>query len=215
MSSSPPATAAPADLTEHRVVHRAVATDLARLASVAPVVELVGDCARSRAFGAYLAALSTIVELHLRIDDECLLELLPGGRIGPPIPPRADARQLIRLLERAGSPDARSDTRGDVLTAAAQLASRLFGDQESTAFPAIQRHARACDVRRVQARYRTELPTGMLAFVIPWTVRHATPQELDKLADPALCVTYKIFAHRFEALEYLVFGDGPAQRRRC
>ncbi len=216
MSSSSPATADPADLTEHRVVHRAVSTDLARLASVVPAIDRGGnrDQPRSRAFDDYLAALAIIVERHLRIDDECLPELFAGVRIRPPIPPRADARQLLRLLERAGSPDARGGALGDALMTSARLAGRLFDDQESTLFPSIQRHARVCDVRRVQERYRAELPAGMLAFVIPWTVRHATPHELDRLTDPALCVTYKIFARRFEALEYRVFGDGPGVRGR-
>jgi hypothetical protein len=209
-----------ADLTEHRVIHRAIRVDLERLASVsAELAESRAGCAdaRRRAFGDYLHPLAAAIESHLNVDDDHLAALLAtvtGERQPPPAP---DGRVLVRLLHRAtamvGGVDAAVQPFGEhlptLLADADRIATRLTRDQEDTVFPVIRRYVRAVDYQWMQEEFRADLPPGLLAFFVPWTLRHATERERPRLLDPAMDVTQRIFAQRFEARETLVFGHRP------
>jgi hypothetical protein len=91
------------------------------------------------------------------------------------------------------------------LARAAQVTGTIVDWQERVLFPLVVLHVRAIDHRRLLERFRAQLPEGLLAFVVPWTIRHATSEELSALNDPALCVTYRIFAQRFTSNESLLF----------
>ena len=133
----------------------------------------------------------------------------------PPAPPADATSRLLRLLDEAQDIVAASDgaahrpgrrTVGHrTRRGRADVAGALFGWQERVLFPLILQHVRAVDYHWVQEQFRAELPPGLLAFVVPWTMRHATAEELPALNDPALCVTHRIFAQRFTITESLLF----------
>ncbi|MGS0684920.1 hypothetical protein ACVBEQ_07180 [Nakamurella sp. GG22] len=203
-----------ADLTEHRVVHRGIGVDLRRLAAVANAIASVPATQRDtrwRAFEEYLTALAVVTTTHLRVDTCCLPRLLRDVMGVPPRPAGDATSRLRKLLDQAqeivGDHVGQAGTSlSAVLGEAAQVAGRLFDQQERELFPLILKYVRAVDYHRVQEQFRAELPPGMLAFVVPWTMRHATAQELPALTDPALCVTARIFTRRFAGIEALVFG---------
>jgi hypothetical protein len=205
-----------ADLTEHRVVHRGIDLDLRRLAAAAEEIASAPAQGEVRwyAFGEYLTALAMTTRSHLRVDNVCLTELLANLIGAAPTPPADATSQLFRLLDEAQDIVAASDgpPEGPIsarlateLTQAARVAGALFGWQESVLFPLVLQHVRAVDHHWVLKQFRAELPPGLLAFVVPWTMRHATAEELPALTDPALCVTNRIFAQRFIITESLLF----------
>jgi len=207
-----------ADLIEHRIVHRGIEVDLRRLAAVAAEYTSAPETqanVRWGALGDYLSALSLTARSHLRIDTLCLPDLLSAVTDVPPTPQTDGTPRLLRLLDEAqdtvtNSCEQFNDSVGArlaaVLTEAADVAGTLFGRQEEVLFPLILTHVRAADYRWVQEQYRAELPAGLLAFVVPWIMRHATAEELPALNDPALYVTHRIFERRFTVTESQLFG---------
>ena len=207
-----------ADLTEHRITHRGIELDLHRLAVVAAEFTSAPKTqsdARWAALGDYLTALSLTTSSHLRVDTGCLANLLTAVT-DLPTTPRADGSlRLLRLLAEAqdtvstsGEPcdDSTGERLAAVLTEAAQISCSLFGRQERVLFPLILEYVRAADYRWVQEQFRAELPPGLLAFVVPWTMRHATAEEVPALNDPTLCVTRRIFGRRFTIVESQLFA---------
>lgn len=204
-----------ADLTEHRVVHRGIEVDLRRLAAVADDMALGAGMGRWPAFGEHLSALALITRRHLRVDNGFLAEVLIMLTGESPTVPADATPQLCRLLVNAEEIATASDwppaapvgaQLATVLTRAARIAGRLFDLQERVLFPLIVEQVRAADYRWVQEQFRAELPAGLLAFFVPWTMSHATSQELPALNDPTLCVTHRIFAQRFAIAQAELFG---------
>ena len=213
-----------ADLTEHDVVHRGMRVDLERLAravrDLSPTSR-ISDTGRRQGLREHLAAITALVDSHCWVESD-VLEPLLAGLVGSPSPvPIADAAPLTSSLREAeviatalgdGRPDRRrASDLALVLDRAAEVATAFTGEQERVVHPLIRRYVRAGDYRWVRDRFLTDLPPGLLAFVVPWTLRHAAESERSRLLDhrdPALCVTNKIFVQRFAALETVAFGVG-------
>jgi hemerythrin-like domain-containing protein len=211
------------DLVDYRVVHRAMTTDLARLAAVAE--ELVDDPDRRRLelLRWYLGGISAEIANHHRVEDEDiwpLLETVAGDRAAL-VPLTEDHELLDPLLARAGAlAGVVTATPGlaTTLREVADLLSRHISDEERDVFPIITDHVTVEDYAWMQQRFRGTLGLATLTFVVPWVVAHATePERAALIADaPALLrVLLAITARRFAARAAALFGTGvPATEPR-
>ena len=69
------------------------------------------------------------------------------------------------------------------------------------------------DYRRIQQRFRSNLPVRQLPFVVPWVVSHATPEERPALLASAglpLRLVLALVERRFRARQQRLFD--PAHR---
>src|SRR3712207_858839 len=170
------------DLTDYRVVHRAMTVDLDRLATAAAELVDRPDPARTAALRYYLHAVSGEIESHHQVEDDDvwpLLEAVAGDRTAL-VGLTEDHDRLDPLLHRArqlAALDRATPELAAVLREVADLLIRHVADEERDVFPIIADRVRVEDYRRLQARFRGNLRPSLLPFLVPWAVRHATPQE--------------------------------------
>ena len=202
------------DLTDYRVVHRAMTVDLDRLARAAAELVDRPDPARMAALRYYLHAVSGEIESHHRVEDDDvwpLLETVAGDRTAL-VGLTEDHDRLDPLLHRAGelaALDHPTPELAAVLREVADLLIRHVADEERDVFPIIADRVRVEDYRRLQARFRGNLRPSLLPFLVPWAVRHATPEERPVLLAEAgwpMRVLLALFGPRFRAREELLFG---------
>jgi iron-sulfur cluster repair protein YtfE (RIC family) len=202
------------DLTDYRVVHRAMAIDLARLTRAAAELTERHDPARMAALRYYLRAVFGEIASHHHVEDEQVWPLLvsvAGDRIAL-VPLTDDHDRLDPLLHRATALAAR-DRATPALAAAlgeiTELLVRHIADEERDVFPLIERFVRPADYRRLQQHFQTNLRLSLLPFLLPWVFRHATAPERRVLLTHArwpVRVLLRIFEPGFQAREELVFG---------
>jgi hemerythrin-like domain-containing protein len=207
------------DLTDYVVVHRAMTVDARRLAQAAA---RPGDRARAAALRTYLTGVSNEIRSHHRVEDDAvwpLVSTVTGQDAAGLSGLTDDHHRLDPLLDAADA------LAGELVSrpADAALAHRLAGtldqlsalldahvdDEERTVFPLIREYVSLADYAWLQRRFRGGLSVGALSFVVPWVVRHATPQERAHLLAEAgwpLRVLLSVFRGRFAARERVVFG---------
>jgi iron-sulfur cluster repair protein YtfE (RIC family) len=181
LTSRTPGELAP-DLTDYRVVHRAMTTDMTRLASVAEELVRAPDRRRLRLLRRYLRGVTSEIVNHHRVEDDDvwpLLEEIAGDRTAL-VALTEDHERLDPLLDRAGvlaTADAATPELAAVLREVADLLVRHVADEERDVFPIIVDRVRVEDYARLQERFRGTLGLATLTFVVPWVISHATPDE--------------------------------------
>jgi len=217
------------DLLDYRLVHRAMAVDLDRLADAAAEMASHPDEARLRALRRYLDAVSTEIDSHHRIEDEHvwphLAALVGDDAVFDQMVADHDslATQLSALHDLART--------GAVAHLAAGLRhladdlARHIADEEGDLFPMIEAVVTVQDYKRLQRAFRSNLRLRLLPFVVPWVVSHATGAERAAvLADAGLPmrVVHRLFASSFRRREAALFrrpspssGDRRTVRRGC
>jgi iron-sulfur cluster repair protein YtfE (RIC family) len=231
--STPPETAAGAfprrpgepapDLLDYRVVHRAMTVDLDRLATAAAELVERPDPARMAVLRDFLRAISGEIESHHHVEDEYVwpfLERIAGARTAL-VPLTDDHERLDPLLHRASelaAQDSSTPELAAVLREVSDLLTRHVADEERDVFPLIEDCVRVEDYERLRQRFRSNLKLSLLPFLVPWAVRHATPEERPALladAGPLMRLLLALFEPRFLAREELLFGpDGLTKKDR-
>ncbi len=202
------------DLSDYRIVHRAMTVDLDRLAVAAAELVDRPDPARLAALRHYLHAVSGEIESHHQVEDEHIWPLLaavaadPAGLAGL----SDDHERLDPLLRRAreltGAERATWEL-ATVLREASDLLTRHVVDKERVVFELIADHVRVADYQRLQRSFRENLTPRLLPFLMPWTVRHATAEERPHLlasAGAPMRLLLRLVEGRFRAREALLFG---------
>lgn len=202
------------DLLDYRVVHRAMTTDLARLAVVADELVRSPDRRRLRLLRRYLRGISAEIVNHHRVEDDDvwpLLETVAADRTAL-VSLTEDHERLDPLLARAGELAA-ADTATPELAATlhelADLLVRHVADEERDVFPIIIERIRVEDYARLQERFRGTLGLATLTFVVPWVVGHASPDERPALladAPPPLRVLLAVTERGFRSRARRLFA---------
>jgi iron-sulfur cluster repair protein YtfE (RIC family) len=216
------------DLTDYRVVHRAMTTDLRRLTEVADRIargEPV-DARRAAALRDYLAGVDAEIRSHHQIEDDHVWPFLEAVRghadaadIGDLTGLTGDHDELDPVLDAAGHAARRlaaapvdrvaAERLAAVLENLSALLERHIADEERVVFPVIRQYVRVDDYRRLQRRFRGNLSLRALLFAAPWVVAHATPSEQAALlaeAGAGLRLLLRVVGGRFAARSRLVFG---------
>lgn len=202
------------DLTDYRVVHRAMTVDLRRLADAAAELVERPDAERLALLRRYLDAVSGEIESHHHVEDEHVwpvLESLAGERTAL-VPLTEDHDRLDPLLARVAElagQDRATPELVAVLREIADLLVRHIADEERDIFPIISDCLRVEDYQALQKRFRDNLRPRLLPFLAPWAVRHATPDERAVMVAEAgllLRVLLALFERRFRADEARLFG---------
>jgi len=202
------------DLRDYRVVHRAMTVDLQRLAAAAADLVDRPDPARMAALRYYLRVVSAEIESHHHVEDEDVwpfLEAVAGDRTAL-VPLTEDHERLDPLLHRANELAAREVADPElvgVLREVRDLLVRHVADEERDVFPIITERVRVADYERLQKRFRGNLKPRLLPFLVPWVMRHASPEDRAALLAEAgwpMRVLNRLFEPRFRAREELLFG---------
>jgi F420H(2)-dependent quinone reductase len=211
------------ELLDYRVVHRAMTRDLARLATVADQLVRAPDPRRLRLLRWYLAGVTAEIVNHHRVEDDDVWPLLEAvaGDLTALVALTEDHERLDPLLARAGELAAADDATPElsaVLHEVADLLARHVADEERDVFPIITERVRVEDYARLQERFRGTLGLGVLTFVVPWVVGHASTEERRVLlghAPPPLRGILAVTEGRFRTRAARLFATGlsPADRR--
>lgn len=202
------------DLTDYRVVHRAMTVDLDRLANAASELVHNHDTRRFTTLRYYLRCVSHEIESHHHVEDEHVWPVVAAAA-GPRaalVELTEDHERLDPLLHRAGELAARRRSTPElaaVLREIADLLERHITHEERDVFPLITEFVRVADYARLQERFRANLKPSMLPFVVPWAVSHATPAERAAMVGEAPWVfraLLTITEPRFRAREALLFS---------
>jgi iron-sulfur cluster repair protein YtfE (RIC family) len=209
----PPGEPAP-DLTDYRVVHRAMTVDLDRLTLVAAELVDFPDPVRMVALRHYLGAVSAEIASHHHVEDEHVWPFLvaAAGERTALLPLTDDHERLDPLLARAAALaelDHATPELAAVLRETTDLLVRHIAAEERDVFPLISEFVRIADYNRLQQRFQANLRLTLLPFLLPWVVRHATDEERRTLLRHArwpVRVLLMMFEPRFLAREELLFG---------
>ncbi|MCA2222787.1 protein kinase domain-containing protein [Nonomuraea aurantiaca] len=172
-----------ADLTSMYVVHRAMLTDLRRLAELLTGPAELG-AARGRAVRGYAAALLTQVGHHHANERDLLwpaIERAAGQSVD--LTSYATGRQAFGpLLARCraaltGEPGALGRELSELL----EPLEEHLAEEESELFPIVFRFVPFDAYVRVERQVARRATLRELAFTTPWLLRHATPEEAARL----------------------------------
>ncbi|MBC8093482.1 MAG: nitroreductase family deazaflavin-dependent oxidoreductase [Pseudonocardia sp.] len=202
------------DLTDYRVVHRAMTVDLDRLAVAAAELVDRHDARRLTALRYYLRCVSHEIESHHHVEDEHVWPFLVGiaGEHTALVRLSDDHDRLDPLMHRAGElagMDRATPELAAVLREIHALLVRHIADEERDVFPIIEQNVRVADYQELQKRFRANLNPRLLPFLAPWAVRHATPDERRAMiaeGGALIRVLLALFEPRFRAREELLFG---------
>jgi len=202
------------DLTDYRVVHRAMTVDLDRLAVAAAELVDRHDSRRLTALRYYLRCVSHEIESHHHVEDEYVWPVVvaAAGERAALVELTQDHDRLDPLLHAAAERAARTHATPElvaVLREVSDLLARHVEHEERDVFPLLTEFVRVEDYVRIQERFRGNLRLSMLPFVVAWAVRHATPEERAVMVGEApwpLRVLLRIFEPRFRAREVVLFG---------
>lgn len=206
------------DLTDYLIVHRAMTTDLRRIADTVATEGPGISGPRAAALRDYLAGISAEIVSHHRVEDHAVWPFLAavvdeptnlGGLT-------ADHEALHPLLDTAQELAARlpvdasvAGQLGRTLQALSAVLDEHVADEERHVFPMIRRYVRVADYQRLQAKFRGNLSLAALRFVVPWVVSHATPEERGRLLAEAglpMRLVLRLFERGFHRQRALVFG---------
>jgi hemerythrin-like domain-containing protein len=210
------------DLRDYRVVHRAMTVDLQRLARAAADLVDRPDPARMAALRHYLRVVSAEIESHHHVEDEAVWPFLVAvaADVTALVALTEDHDQLDPLLHRANALAAREVADPElvgVLREVADLLTRHIAAEERDIFPIIIDRVRVQDYERLQKRFRGNLKPALLPFLVPWVLRHASPEDRAELLAKAgwpMRLLYRLSAPRFRAREQLLFDGLSARARR-
>jgi hypothetical protein len=196
--------------------------DFARLATVATELAAHPDPARMAALRRYLEAMSAEVASHHHVEDADVWPILVAvGATRPALEQLTDDHErLDPLLHRAGqlaAADGASSELADTLGDVADLLAQHVADEERHIFARIEQHVSVHDYRRIQQRFRSNLPVRQLPFVVPWVVSHATPEERPALLASAglpLRLVLALVERRFRARQQRLFDPATSASRR-
>jgi len=202
------------ELTDYRVVHRAMTVDLHRLATAAAELVEHPHPARMAALRHYLRAVSHQIASHHHVEDEHVWPFLvaTAGERTALLPLSDDHERLDPLLAMAAALAALDHATPElaaVLREVTDLLVRHIAAEERDVFPLISEFVRIADYRRMQQRFQANLRLTLLPFLLPWVFRHASDQERQILLAHArwpVRVLLRIFEPRFAAREELLFG---------
>jgi iron-sulfur cluster repair protein YtfE (RIC family) len=201
------------DITDYRVVHRAMTIDLDRLAVAAAELVEHHDNRRLRAFRRYLRGVSHEIESHHHVEDEHVWPVVAAaaGAHAALVALTEEHEHLDPLLHRASAlvsrPRATSEL-ASVLREIADLLARHVEHEERDLFPLLEEFVRVEDYTHLQERFRSNLRPRMLPFVLPWAVRHATPAERTAMVGEApwpLRLILSLFEPGFRSQEAVLF----------
>jgi iron-sulfur cluster repair protein YtfE (RIC family) len=170
------------DLTDYRVVHRAMTVDLVRLRRAAAELVDRPDPARMAALRRHLRGVVSEIESHHQVEDDHVWPVLIAlaGRQIALTSLTDDHGRLDPLLRRATELAARAQADPELVAVLAELAELLaqhVADEERDVFPLITALVRPADYRRLQRQFRANLRLRLLPFLLPWVFRHATTAE--------------------------------------
>lgn len=215
-----------ADLTAHRVAHRAMCLDVHSLAELNAAGNdvVAAEEQRSIAVRDYLSRVFAVIRSHHETEDEVLwpvIEAAAGAAVGPAMLARhtADHHWLGRLLDHAQVlidqlPAGYTERgRGGALSTELRVLGRFLewhvAREERHVFPLITCHVGVEAYAWVLQQSWSWLPSAQLPFAVPWLAHHATPDELSRMLAPTsrrMHVLLQIFDERFTAQHRLVFG---------
>lgn len=168
----------------------------------------------------YLRDIAAEIDSHHQVEDEDVWPLLEsvGAERTALAPLTEEHDKLDPLLNRARELVARRQASPElvsVLSELADLLERHITHEERGIFPIIAKHVGVADYERLQQQFRGNLRPGLLAFVVPWVIAHATPDERAALLADAgpLRLVYAVFGPRLRARADLLFG-GLTRRDR-
>ena len=154
----PPGEPAP-DLTDYRVVHRAMTVDLQRLTLTAAELVAQPDPVRMSALRHYLRGVFAEIESHHQVEDEYVWPLLVAvaGERAVVGPLTDDHDALDVLLRRVGRLVRRGPATAQLVTAlreVTELLARHVAAEERDVFPLLEQLVRPADYRRLQRQFR-------------------------------------------------------------
>ena len=202
------------DLTDYRVVHRAMTVDLERLCRAAAELVDRPNPARMAALRRHLRGVIAEIESHHQVEDEHVwpfLIALAGPRTAL-TSLTDDHGRLDPLLRRATELAAREQAGPELVAVLAELTdllTRHVVDEERDVFPLISALVRPVDYRRLQRQFRANLRLTLLPFLLPWVFRHATAAERRVLLTHVgwpVRVLLTIVEPGYRAREELLFG---------
>jgi iron-sulfur cluster repair protein YtfE (RIC family) len=201
------------NIIDYHVVHRAMTIDLDRLAVAAAELVDRHDRRRFRALRYYLRCVSHEIESHHHVEDEHVWPVLlaAAGERAALAPLTDEHGGLDPLLHRARVLAARPHPTPElaaVLRTTADLLAVHVEHEECEVFPLLTEFVRVEDYVHLQERFRSNLRPAMLPFVVPWAVRHATPEERTEMLGAApwpLRLLLSLFEPRFRAREAELF----------
>jgi deazaflavin-dependent oxidoreductase (nitroreductase family) len=216
-----PAREAAPDLTDYRVVHRAMTVDIDRLATAAAELVERPDPARLGALRRYLAGMRGEIENHHRVEDEHVwpaLEATAGVTVSL-AHLTEDHDRLDPLMLRASVLAAAEHPTPElaaVLRELSELLRRHIRDEEQEIFPLIEHYLSRAEYQRLQRQFRRGLDPRHLAFVVPWMIGHADAAERRALLADAgwpLRLVLALSERPFAARRAQVFGPPGLSRR--
>lgn len=201
------------DITDYLVVHRAMSIDLDRLAVAAAELVDRPNTRQLRALRYYLRCVTHEIESHHHVEDEHVWPTLlaAGGERAALVELTEEHDRLDPLLRRAAALAARTHATAElasVLRETADLLALHIEHEERDIFPLLTEFVRVEDYARLQARFQSNLRLAMLPFVVPWAVRHATPEERTEMVGAApwpLRLLLALSEPRFRRREAMLF----------
>ncbi|MEV0378669.1 hemerythrin domain-containing protein [Nonomuraea sp. NPDC050643] len=205
------------DLTSMYVIHRAMLTDLRRLAGLCGGPDrLSGD--RDREARAYAASILTEVHHHHANEDDLLWPIVErtAGHAVDLSPYTDDHEALGPVLERC-----RAALGGDrhelgrALTDLLELLDDHIAEEESALFPIISRFVPYDAYVWTEKQVARRASLGQLTFTAPWLLRHATADEAARLlagAGAPLRLLVALTKARYARRERVVFGPSRPGR---
>lgn len=201
------------DITDYRVVHRAMTIDIDRLAVAAAELVDRPNPRRLRALRYYLRCVSHEIESHHHVEEEHVWPVLlaAAGERAALVELTDEHDRLDPLLHRAAALADRPNAIPEFASVLRETADLLAGHvehEEHAVFPLLTEFVRVDDYANLQERFRSNLRPTMLPFVVPWAVRHATPEERVVMVGAAprpLRLLLSLFEPRFRAREAVLF----------
>ena len=208
------------DLTNYRLIHRAIRQALHQLAATAPEVD-PADRRRTTALARWWKGYSGEVLAHHTVEDDiffpALVERVP---VAAELIARTDADHhvLDELMDQAAAEvdavhrGARPDSLAEVLRALADHMDQHLDFEDADILPLFQRHFSREEYEGLDARAMKHIGIGrQAAFTVPFTVAAMTAEEFEHALGTAplpMRLLYHLTKGRYARLEATVFGSG-------
>ena len=205
------------DLTFVTVIHQALRTDAARLATAIAAVGPADRPGRVAGIEAFYGRYREQLALHHRHEDELFFPAL-AARAG------ADAMHLDELTAQHDALDGALVAVSDRLAAMAGPAGDFAADraaaasalaamtgllaahltlEEQHALPLFESQITAAEYKQLEARARQATPRVQARFLIPWIIAHASPDQRAALfrSAPPLRLLYRLNLRYYRRLD--------------
>ncbi|MGW0157889.1 hemerythrin domain-containing protein [Mycobacterium sp. NPDC003323] len=213
-------TAVEPDLSGILLAHRAMVTDIGRLADLLTgIAQRRTPCSikRARAITRYLELMCESIHHHHSMEDDVLWPIIESSAAGlvdlteltedhATLDPRLDRlRAMATAFARSGEPDLARPLAA-ALADLHRLLHAHIADEERDLFPVIRRHVSVADWEAVETAARK---SGRLSFDGPRVLAVATATERATIAAAVpgpLMLLLRYLARRHDKLERAVFG---------